>query len=371
MRINLMIEPEEGMTYAQILTLARHADDLGFEGFYRSDHYASVFGREGVGSTDAWATLAGLARETRRIALGTLVSPVTFRPAANLAKVVATVADLAGTSPLCTEDPSGHSQGHGLVTTAQAPRVHLGMGTGWLTTEHTAYGFPFEDLGTRFRRLEEHLQIVRGLWDSRCEPFSFEGEFERIKEARFVPQPDPRPRIIVGGRGPVKTVDLAVRYADELNSPSATPEECSKLRSVLDAACERHGRDPSTITFSLMTGCLVGATTEEFRARERRLETMAASYPRLGEYRERLAVRGIIGTPDRAVDRLGQLAEAGVERVMLQHLLHDDLDLLNTVAEEIAPQLLATTTTMVGGSAPTGTVDSSGGHPQQLPPTRG
>jgi alkanesulfonate monooxygenase SsuD/methylene tetrahydromethanopterin reductase-like flavin-dependent oxidoreductase (luciferase family) len=201
------------------------------------------------------------------------------------------------------------------------------------------YGFPFEDLGTRFRRLEEQLQIVRGLWDSSRQPFSFDGEFERVKEAHSVPRPDPRPRIIVGGRGPVKTVRLAVRHADELNSPSATPEECWKLRSVLDAACERHGRDPSTIAFSLMTGCLVGATASDFRARVRRLEALAASYPRLGEYRERLAIRGIVGTPDQAVDRLGQLAEAGVQRVMLQHLFHDDLDLLDVVAEEIAPRL--------------------------------
>jgi alkanesulfonate monooxygenase SsuD/methylene tetrahydromethanopterin reductase-like flavin-dependent oxidoreductase (luciferase family) len=339
MRINLMIEPQEGMTYSEILAVAQRADDLGFEGLYRSDHYASVFGRQGVGSTDAWATLAGLARETKRITLGTLISPVTFRPAANLAMVVATVAEMAGTSPPPADDLSGPRRAQGPATAAQAPRVHLGIGTGWLAAEHTMYGLPFPDLGSRFRRLEEHLQIVRGLWDSRGEPFSFDGEFERVKETHPVPRPDPRPRIIVGGRGPVKTVRLAVRYADELNSPSATPEECWKLRGVLDAACERHGRDPSTITFSLMTGCLVGATAKDFQARVRRLEGSATRYPRLGEYRERLAVRGIVGTPDQAVDRLGRLAEAGVQRVMLQHLYHDDLDLLDVIAEEIAPRL--------------------------------
>jgi alkanesulfonate monooxygenase SsuD/methylene tetrahydromethanopterin reductase-like flavin-dependent oxidoreductase (luciferase family) len=321
MRINLMIEHQEGMTYSEILAVARRADELGFEGLYRSDHYASVFGREEVGSTDAWATLAGLARETERIALGTLVSPVTFRPAANLAMVVATVAGMAGTA------------------VGQAPRVHLGMGTGWLVTEHTMYGLPFDDLGTRFRRLEEQLRIMRGLWDSNGEPFSFHGEFERVKDAQLLPRPDPRPRVIIGGRGPVKTVRLAVRYADELNSPSATPEECWKLRGALDDACERDGRDPSTITFSLMTGCLVGATTNDFRARVRRLETLATQYPRLADYHERLAVRGVVGTPDQAVDRIGRLAEAGVERIMLQHLFHDDLDLLDVVAEEIVPRL--------------------------------
>jgi alkanesulfonate monooxygenase SsuD/methylene tetrahydromethanopterin reductase-like flavin-dependent oxidoreductase (luciferase family) len=297
MRINLMIEPQEGMTYSEILAVARRADELGFEGLYRSDHYASVFGREGVGSTDAWTTLAGLVRETERIALGTLVSPVTFRPAANLAKVVATVAEMAGTA------------------VGQASRVHLGMGTGWLVTEHTMYGLPFDDLGTRFRRLEEQLQILRGLWDSNGEPFSFHGEFEGVKDAQLLPRPDPRPRVIVGGRGPVK------------------------IRAVLDDACERDGRDPSTITFSLMTGCLVGATTKDFRARVRRLETLATRYPRLADYHERLAVRGVVGTPDQATDRIGRLAEAGVERIMLQHLFHDDLDLLDVVAEEIVPRL--------------------------------
>jgi alkanesulfonate monooxygenase SsuD/methylene tetrahydromethanopterin reductase-like flavin-dependent oxidoreductase (luciferase family) len=317
MRINLMIEPQEGMTYAEILALARRAELLGFEGLYRSDHYASVFGRNGVGSTDAWATLAGLVRDTERIALGTLISPVTFRSAANLAKVVATVAEMA-----C----------------GPAPRVHLGMGTGWLASEHLQYGFPFDSLGTRYRRLEECLRVVRGLWES-LEPFSFEGEFERITEARFVPRPNPRPRIILGGRGRVKTVPLAVRYADELNSPSATPETCRELRGVLDAACERLGRDPSTITFSLMTGCLVGATEKEFRARVARLEAQASKYPHLAEYRERLATRGVVGTPEQAADRLGQLAESGVERVMLQHLPADDLDLLDVVANEIAPRL--------------------------------
>jgi alkanesulfonate monooxygenase SsuD/methylene tetrahydromethanopterin reductase-like flavin-dependent oxidoreductase (luciferase family) len=139
----------------------------------------------------------------------------------------------------------------------------------------------------------------------------------------------------VGGRGRVKTLSLAVTYADELNSPSATPSECRQLRDALEAACERQGRDPSTIAFSLMTGCLVGATGES----SRRLDTLAASYPRLADYRQRLMVRGVVGTPEQAADRLGPLAEVGVERIMLQHLLHDDLELRDLVAEEITPRL--------------------------------
>jgi alkanesulfonate monooxygenase SsuD/methylene tetrahydromethanopterin reductase-like flavin-dependent oxidoreductase (luciferase family) len=339
MRINLMIEAQEGMAYADLLAVARRAEDLGFEGLYRSDHYASVFDRDGLGSTDAWATLAGLARDTERIVLGTLVSPATFRPAANLAKVVATVAEMAGTVSDSHVQPARPVPVSTSTAIGPTSRVHLGLGTGWLESEHTQYGFPFDDLGTRFRRLEEVLRIVHGLWDPAQGPFSFEGEFQRLVESRFRPVPDPRPRIIVGGRGRAKTLPLAVTYADELNSPSATPSECRQLRDALDAACERQGRDPSTIAFSLMTGCLVGATQRELQARARRLDTLAASYPRLADYRQRLMVRGVVGTPEQAADRLGQLAEAGVERIMLQHLLHDDLELLQVVSEEIAPRL--------------------------------
>jgi alkanesulfonate monooxygenase SsuD/methylene tetrahydromethanopterin reductase-like flavin-dependent oxidoreductase (luciferase family) len=338
MRINLMIEPQEGMTYTELLALARRAEALGFEALYRSDHYASVFDREEVGSTDAWATLAGLARDTHRIMLGTLVSPATFRPPAQLAKVVVTVAEMAGTASRAPDELLGSAPGWSAAA-AGASRVHLGLGTGWLASEHLQYGFPVDDVATRFRRLEELLQVVRGLWDPSQDPFSFEGEFERLVEARFVPKPNPRPRIIVGGRGRTKTMRLAVTYADELNIPSATPAECRELRDALYAACERYRRSPSTITFSLMTGCLVGATERELRARAARLEKLASGYPRLADYRRRVAVRGIVGTPEEAAERLGQLAQVGVERIMLQHLLHDDLELLDLVAEEIVPRL--------------------------------
>jgi alkanesulfonate monooxygenase SsuD/methylene tetrahydromethanopterin reductase-like flavin-dependent oxidoreductase (luciferase family) len=339
MRINLMIEAQEGMAYADLLAVARRAEDLGFEGLYRSDHYASVFDRAGLGSTDAWATLAGLARDTERIVLGTLVSPVTFRPAANLAKVVATVAEMAGTVSDSHVQAARRVPGSASTAIGPTSRVHLGLGTGWLESEHTQYGFPFGDLGTRFRRLEELLQVIQGLWDPAQESFTFEGEFERLVNPRFLPVPDPRPRIIVGGRGRTRTLPLAVTYADELNSPSATPSECRQLRDALDAACERQRRDPSTITFSLMTGCLVGATDRELQARAKRLDTLATSYPRLADYQRRLMVRGVVGTPERAADRLREFAKAGVERIMLQHLLHDDLELLDLVAEDIAPRL--------------------------------
>lgn len=152
MRLNVMLEPQEGMSYQQILAVAQRTERLGFEGLYRSDHYASVAGRQGLDSTDAWATLGGLARETSWLRLGTLVSPVTFRPAGNIAKVAATVSEMAGPAP------DGRA------------RLDLGLGTGWLEAEHRNFGFPFEDLATRYRRLAEHLEVVDGLWDPERDP---------------------------------------------------------------------------------------------------------------------------------------------------------------------------------------------------------
>jgi F420-dependent oxidoreductase-like protein len=318
MQLNVMLEPQEGMTYVEILAVAQRTEACGFAALYRSDHYKSVAARGEEPSTDAWATLAGLARETSRIALGTMVSPVTFRPAGNLAKVVATVAEMAGTLD-------------------GEPRVHLGLGTGWLETEHRQHGFPFEDLATRFRRLEEHLQVITGLWEQ--DSFSFDGEFEQLAEARFRPHPRPRPRIIVGGRGKSKTPTLVARYADEFNTAFASPQQCRELRGALHDACEREGRDPAGVTFSLMTGCLVGATGEEVQARARRLQQRSGNDAPVGEYLDKLRQAWVVGTPEEAAQRLGELAEDGVQRVMLQHQLYDDLDMLDLVATEIASRL--------------------------------
>jgi F420-dependent oxidoreductase-like protein len=310
MRLNVMLEPQEGMTYAAILAIAQRTETLGFEGLYRSDHYKSVADRDERGSTDAWATLAGLARETDRIRLGTLVSPVTFRAAGNLAKTVATVSEMAS-----------------------GGRIDVGMGTGWLASEHTQHGFPFEDLGTRFRRLEEHLQALRGLWSSQIERFTLDGEFVRIRDARFEPKPDPTPRIIVGGRGPVRTPRLAARYADELNSAFLSPQECASQRKALRTACEDLGRDPQALTYSTMTGCLVGATVAEFHARARRLQELSGDTRPLNAYLRDLEDAWVLGTPDQAAERLAEFAAAGVERIMLQHQLFDDLDMLDVVAQ--------------------------------------
>ena len=317
MRLSVMLEPQEGLSYAQQLAVAQHAEAMGFAGFYRSDHYSSVAERAGVASTDAWAVLAGLARETQHITLGAMVSPVTFRPAGNLAKVVATVDEMAG-------------------TVGGQPRVHLGMGTGWLETEHRQHGFPFEDVDTRFRRLEEHLAVVRGLWDPKRDPFDFDGEFVTIRQARFAPTPDPQPRVIVGGTGKSRTPRLAVRYADELNTVFQSPQGCRAMRDAIDTACEQQGRDPASIPLTLMTGCVVGGSEEDFRARVERLLAAGDSFD--AWVREH-ADTWIIGPPERATHRLGELAEAGVTGVLLQHQNPDDLDMLDVVMTEIMPHI--------------------------------
>lgn len=314
MQINLMLEPQEGMSYAQLLAFARAAEEHGLAGLYRSDHYVSVTGREALPSTDAWGTLAALARETSRITLGTLVTPVTFRTVGNLAKVVATTAELAG-------------------TVDGAPRVHLGLGTGWLEEEHRQFGFPFEAIGTRFDRLEEHLAVVHGLLTSGGEPFTFEGRHARLRGTRLVPVPDPRLRLIVGGRGRRRTPRLAARFADELNVVFTTPQETAELHRALDDAARAQDRDPASLQFSLMTGVLVGRTPAEFRERAGRFHA-ELGHGDLDGWLDGLRGAWVLGTVDEARARLRELADdAGVQRVMLQHQLHDDLDAVAVLAE--------------------------------------
>lgn len=321
MRLDVMLEPQEGLSYAQILAVAQRAEQLGFDGLYRSDHYTSVVDREGVASTDAWATLAGLARETRGLRLGTLVSPATFRPVGNLAKVVATVAEMAGP----------HVDGRA--------RIELGLGTGWVEAEHRQFGFPFEDTDTRFRRMREQLEALSRLWDENEDPVSLDGEFVHFDRNRFRPVPSPRPRLIVGGRGYRRTPRLAAEWADELNGVFFTPAECAEQRRALDAACEAVGRDPASASYSLMTGCLAGATEADLADRARRLQQASGNTAGTGAFLDGLAGTWIVGTPDQMLAQLRALADAGVERVMLQHNLPDDVEMLDVVAELVTPHL--------------------------------
>ena len=313
-----MLEPQVGMTYADQLAVAWRAESLGFAGLYRSDHYSSGRdGDDGIGSTDAWAALAGLARETTSLRLGTLVTPATFRTIGNLAKTVATVNEMAGTAQDGTS------------------RIDLGMGTGWMEIEHLRHGFEFGDLDTRFRRLEEHLQVLSKFWDPGAQPFDFDGHFVTTQQSRFYPVPVPRPRVVIGGAGMRRTPRLAATYADELNAVFLSAEQCREQRAALRQACEDIGRDPASVRYSLMTRCIVGATAEEFRERAVAAHAQSSTDAPLDDWIAQLPPDWVTGTPDQARATLERLAAAGVEQIMLQHLVYDDLDMLDVIATHL------------------------------------
>jgi F420-dependent oxidoreductase-like protein len=311
-----MIEGQESVSWEQWVALARAAEAHGLDGLFRSDHYLSVDGHFARGSLDAWTTLAALAAVTRTLRLGTLVSPATFRHPSVLAKSVVTVDHISG------------------------GRVELGIGAGWHEPEHTRLGFPFPPTRARIDVLAEQLEIVHRSWEER--PFSFEGEHFRLIEADPRPKPvqRPHPPLIVGGSAAPRSVALAARWADEYNTVAATPEECRERRARVAAACEREGRDP--IPFSLMTGMLIGADRDELHARAERLAGLRGEELPGGDpaaYVAALPPSWIVGTPDEAVAQLHALADAGVARVMLQHLLHAELDVVALLGEQVAPAL--------------------------------
>jgi F420-dependent oxidoreductase-like protein len=309
MRFALMIEPQQGLTYAEQLAVAQHAESAGFEALFRSDHYESFPGPADNPTTDAWAVIAGLARETTRIHLGTLVSPVTFRLPGNIAKIVATVDEMSG------------------------GRIELGLGTGWHDSEHQRHGFPFPPISERADMLEEQLQIVRGLW-TEPDGWSFSGRHYTIDDALFRPKPRPRPRILVGGGGTPRSMRIAARWADEFNLSSSTPQLAREKFVALTAACEAAGRDPASLTRSAMVGVLVGATAGELRGREKTVLAALGQDVGSGWLDERRQ-RWIYGTPDEARARIERYAEAGVERMMLQDFVPRDLDMIDMLGREI------------------------------------
>jgi F420-dependent oxidoreductase-like protein len=316
MRVCLMVEGQEDVTWEQWVALARACETHGLDGLFRSDHYLSVAGAFERGALDAWTTLAGLAAVTSTLRLGTLVSPATFRHPSVLAKSVVTVDHI--------------SRG----------RVELGIGAGWHEPEHSRLGFPFPPTRERVDALAEQLEIVHRSWDEG--PFSFEGRHFRLVEANPQPKPvqRPHPPLIVGGSAGPRSVALAARWADEYNTVFATPEECRERRARVAEACEREGRAP--LPFSLMTGMLVGADRADLHERASRLAALRGEALSGGDpaaYVAALPPAWIAGTVDEAVAQLGRLADAGVERVMLQHLLHDDLDVVALLGERIAPAL--------------------------------
>jgi F420-dependent oxidoreductase-like protein len=310
-RICLMIEGQEGVSWDEWIALAGACEEHGLEGLFRSDHYRSVFDVSGRGSLDAWATLAGLAAVTERIRLGTMVSPATFRRPSILARMVVTVDHISG------------------------GRVELGLGAGWNQAEHDAYGFPFPEVAERMEILEEQLEIIHRQWTE--DEFSFDGRHYRLQDSRAEPKPlqQPHPPLVIGGAAGPRAARLAARWADEYNTIFASPGECRERRTRIVEACEREGRAP--IAFSLMTACCVGRDRAEVldRAR-RRLERSG----RDGDAAELLDDDAtLVGTVDEVVERLRAYREAGVERVFLQHLDHSDLDMVRLIGEEIVPAI--------------------------------
>jgi F420-dependent oxidoreductase-like protein len=306
--LRIFTEPQQGATYDTLLSVARTAEELGFDAFFRSDHYLHMSGDGLPGPTDSWLTLAALARETERIRLGTMVTAATFRLPGPLAISVAQVDEMSG------------------------GRVELGLGSGWFEDEHTAYGIPFPSLGERFERLEEQLAIVTGLWTTPVgERFSYAGQHYQVENSPGLPKPrqSPRPPVILGGWGTTKTPRLAATYADEYNVPFPPLDAFRPQVDKVVAACEAADRDPATMTMSTAVVLCAGKDEAEFARRAKAI----------GREPQELRDNGAAGTVSEVVDRLGAFVEAGAERLYLQVLDLADLDHLRLVAEEVAPTL--------------------------------
>jgi alkanesulfonate monooxygenase SsuD/methylene tetrahydromethanopterin reductase-like flavin-dependent oxidoreductase (luciferase family) len=312
MRLSIFLDPQEGMTWASMRTATRHAEDGGFEGLYRSDHLASTVGRFERAATEAWTTLAALAGETSRLRLGTLVSPLTFHEPAVFSKIVSTVAEMA------------------------PGRVDVSIGTGWNAQEHEALGLRFESMGVRFERLEEYVQVLRGLWGS--EPFTFEGRFYRVGGILPRPLPDPRPGLIIGGHGRRRTPRLAARFADDYNVDWPSVELFRELNERVDEACDELGRDTLTLSRSALLGVIVG---EDGRDLDRR--TRAGTAELGGDDPEAWLAEHAdgwhAGTPDEIVSWLRGYEAAGLQHVMLAYVPHQDVGQIDLLAGEVLPKL--------------------------------
>jgi F420-dependent oxidoreductase-like protein len=309
MELRIFTEPQQGASYDQLLAMARCAEDSGYAAFFRSDHYARIGpGDPGPGPTDSWVTLGALARETNRIRLGTMVTSATFRLPGPLAISVAQVDAMSG------------------------GRVELGLGAGWFEREHAAYGIPFPPVAERFDRLAEQLAIVTGLWATPPGgAFSFAGEHYTLADSPALPKPvqRPHPPVILGGKGPTRTPSLAAQYADEFNMPFSSVEATAAQFDRVRAACADIDRDPDSIRLSNAKVLCCGRDSGELKQRA----------DAIGRDLDDLMANDLAGTPAEVVDRIGRYAEVGSERMYLQVLDLDDLDHVELVAAEVAPQL--------------------------------
>ncbi|MDT0611437.1 LLM class F420-dependent oxidoreductase [Streptomyces lancefieldiae] len=306
MDLRIFTEPQQGATYDTLLAVAKATEDLGFDAFFRSDHYLRMGSVDGLpGPTDAWITLAGLARETKRIRLGTLMTAGTFRLPGVLAIQVAQVDQMSG------------------------GRIELGLGAGWFEEEHRAYGIPFPK--EKFARLEEQLAIVTGLWAT--EPgktFDFHGKFYDLTESPALPKPtQAKVPVLIGGHGATRTPRLAARYADEFNIPFASVEDTERQFGRVRAAAEEAGRGAGALTYSNALVACVGKDDAEVARR-------AAV---IGREVDELKANGLAGTPAEVVDKIGRYAAVGAQRIYLQILDLDDLDHLELISTQVQTQL--------------------------------
>jgi F420-dependent oxidoreductase-like protein len=309
MRLRIFTEPQQGASYATLRSVAKATEDLGFDAFFRSDHYLRFGPGTGLpGPSDAWATLAGLAVETSRIQLGTLVTSATFRYPGPLAIAVAGIDEMSG------------------------GRIELGLGAGWNEREHQAYGIPFPPTRERFDRLDEQLAIITGLWRTPVgETFSYQGAYYQLADSPALPKPAraPHPPVIVGGHGPKRTPALAAAYADEFNIAFAPEDQVAAQFGRVRAACAAAGREPSTLVYS--TAQLVCCGKDE--------ATLARRAAAIGRAVDQVRATGLGGSPAEIVDKLGAFAEAGAQTVYLQVLDLDDLDHLADIAEAVLSQV--------------------------------
>ncbi|MGH8988693.1 MAG: LLM class F420-dependent oxidoreductase [Acidimicrobiales bacterium] len=307
MKVRVLLEPRYGATYDQLAAMARTAEEAGFDAFFRSDHYLGIDADDtSLVPTDSWTTIGGLARETRTVRLGTLMTAATFRHPGQLAVVVATADAMSG------------------------GRVELGIGTGWYEREHQYFGIPFPSTGERFDRLEEALAIVTGLWSTpQGERFSFEGRHWRIDGCANFPRSAqrPRPRIIVGGSGPTRTPRIAARYADEFNAALSSSD--SGVIDNFRRVCEEVGRDPATVTISTVLPVSCGTTIEEAEARR----------DHLGEAGRRLLSIGVVGTPADVIARVEASKALGAEVIYFHVYDGADTEHLRLLGAEVVPAL--------------------------------
>jgi F420-dependent oxidoreductase-like protein len=309
MDFRIFTEPQQGATYDDLLRVARATEDAGYDAFFRSDHYLVMGDGDGVpGPTDAWTTLAGIARETSRVRLGTLMTSATFRLPGVLSIQVANVDQMSG------------------------GRVELGIGAGWYEAEHRAYGIPFPPVKERFDRLEEQLEIITGLWGTPVgERFSYTGRHYRLEDSPALPKPaqSPRPPILIGGGGPKRTPALAGRFADEFNMPFASVEDTERQFGRVREAAVAAGRSPKDLVWSNALVLCCGRDEAELRRRAEKI----------GRDVDELRENGAAGTPEEVVAKLGRYREVGSQRVYLQMLDLADLDHLELVAAEVMPKL--------------------------------